>query len=742
MRRRHKLQILLVVCLVLGGGRAFAETAGETPAADTEAGRPKVGLVLGGGGALGFAHIGVLQVLEEQRIAIDYIGGTSMGAIIAGLYASGMAPTEIQQFLESLDWWEVMNDETPRQELFFRRKQDDQRFLAEFGLKGGRLRTGAGMAAGQKFNNLMQMMTLRSSNVTNFDALPIPYRAVATDIRAGKPKVLDSGNLATAMRASMAVPGAFTPVEIDGTLLVDGGVVDNIPVETVRAMGADVIIAVDVCASGADVSARDLSSISGILGQMYSVVQRPQQEQMLKLADVVIQPDMRGYSAGQFHAISEILPRGELAARGVTNQLAAYAVSKNAFDRFLKSQRRAAPTSIPIGAVVVRGSDRVDVRTIEGRIASRPGADFDANAVLRDLKWVYGIGEFEQVLFRVEPDGNGTNTLAYIVTEKSWGPTYFRYGLNLRSDFANDADWRMLFNITRMSMNQRGAEWRNEVEIGSSQMLLSEFFQPLHYDGVFFVAPRLVYNSELQDVYDGHDHIAQYDTRWQAATLFGGVQFRRYAELRFGPYWGHGKATVDTGSSDLPTFDDALAGWSGAVTVDRQDRTLFARKGYYLATTLDLARENMGSDRHFDKVTAHARQYWSVGDHTLAAAAHAGSALGDELPEYAQFRLGGPLMFSGLADSQFRGSYLGIASLGYRYRLHMLPPTLGRGVYATARTDVGNVWETERDVDASDVRVGGSLGFGLDTIMGPIYAGYGRAEGGFGRFYMSLGTAF
>ena len=703
-------------------------------------GRPKIGLVLGGGGALGLAHIGVLKVLEEQRIPIDFIGGTSMGSIIAGFYASGMSPDEMQTWLESLDWDEVMSDATPRRELYFRRKQDDQRYLFEMGLNFKGPKMGTGLAAGQKFNNLLQLVTLRSANITNFDQLPIPYRAVATDLQSGEAFVIDHGNLATAMRASMAVPGVFTAVELEDRILVDGGVVDNLPVDVVRAMGADVIIAVDVGADADQVDPAALNSLGGILGRTYAIAQRPGQVEQFKRADIGIQPVLAGMTASEFDRVAEFVPRGEEAACGKTQELSRLAVDAEKYAGFLEKQRRAKPEGIRIDDVAVAGNQRVGEGAIRGRIYSRPGALFDETTLQLDLMRIYGIGEFEQVLFRLDPGAEGRRVLRYDVREKSWGPLYLSYGLNLRSDFEKDAEWAMLLNVTRRSLNALGAEWRNEFELGSRQKVLSEFYQPLEPGGIWFVAPTVEYSSELQPIYEDDRRIAEYDVRKAEARLDFGLQLRRYAELRVGPVWGTGKATIETGAADLPEFDEDYAGIRMGLIVDRQDRTLFAREGYYLQVDGVSADGDWGGDTDFAKLSGVFRKYQSFGDHTFTLGLQGGTGFGAELPAYAQFTLGGPLGFAGLAEGQFRGSYLGVASLGYAYRLLELPSQLGRGVYVLTRFDVGNVWPDEFDVD--DLRNGVAAGVGADTALGPLYVGYGVSDGGYDRFYVSLGTIF
>ncbi|HEY8241402.1 MAG TPA: BamA/TamA family outer membrane protein, partial [Kiritimatiellia bacterium] len=621
------------------------------------------------------------------------------------------------------DWSDVMSDATGRRELYYRRKLEDQRYLFEVGVGLRGFRLGTGMAAGQKFNNLMEYQTLRSSHVTDFDQLPIPFRAVATDLLSGQAYVISHGRLSRAMRASMAVPGVFTPVEMDGRVLVDGGIVDNLPVDVVEAMGADIVIAVDVGSSSDVVTKESLKSLGGIIGRTYTIAQRPEQLKALERADVGIQPDLDGMTASQFSRVSEFVPRGEEAARRHIAELARYGVDPETFQAWLARQRRPAPSSISITGVTISGQSRVSEEAIRGRIRIKPGSTFDEDVLQGDLSRVYGVGEFEQVLFRLDDMDDGRAVLHHEVVEKPWGPTYFKYGLVLRSDFDNDAEWAMLLNVTRMSLNRLGGEWRNEAEIGSTQDLLTELYQPLEPRGILFIAPQLEYKSELEAVYEEDNHIADYDVSTLIAYVDLGIQLRQHAELRVGPFWGQGDAEVETGATDLPEFEDELSGTRVRLSFDRMDRTIFPRKGYLFQVEGYFVSPDMGGDVEYDKLEGRYRGVHSFGDHTLGLALHGGTSFGTELPGYSQFTLGGPFNFAGLSEDQFRGSYLGVASLGYGYRLTRLPSQLGRAVYALARFDVGNVWQEE--FDTGDVRQGFQFGFGIDSSAGPIMITYG-----------------
>ena len=701
--------------------------------------RRKVGLVLGGGGALGMSHIGVLKVLEEERVPIDYICGTSMGAIIGGLYASGMSPDEIQAFLQGLDWDNVMSDETPRRELYFRRKLENQRYLFKMGLGKEGIKLGTGLAAGQKFNNLLQYEVQRSASITNYNELPIPYRAVATDLLAGKPYVMDGGNLARSMRASMAVPGAFSAVEIDGRVLVDGGIVDNLPVDVAKEMGADIVIAVDVGAKNDKVDPEELEQMTGILSRTYTIMRRPPQLVQFRQADIGIQPQLDDMMASEFARVAEFVPRGVAAAQEHIEAIRGLAVDEETYAAYLAHQRVAAPSNITINAVGITGEDRVAEKAIRGRIHSKPGNDFDKDKLALDLMRVFGIGEFEQVLYRLEQDGEGSGGLTYEVTEDPVGPLYMAVGLNLQSDFEQDTEWNILLNLTRRSINALGAEWRNELVVGSTQAFLSEFFQPLNYAGTFFIAPEISYRSEIQDLYDNKDHIAEYDVETCEAKVDFGIQLRRYAELRIGPVWGNGRANVEIGLAGLPSSDDDYVGPSFSLVVDQEDRTYFAREGYRLLLEGIFPDESYGGSVTYDKLYTELRKNLSFGNNTVYCDLKYGTSFGTDLPGYALFSLGGPGNFSGLSRYQFRGSELAVGSLGYRYRVFGLPSQVGKGVYACTRGDAGNVWDEQIN---SDLRYGATIGLGVDFNAGPMALTYGFADGGYQIVYFSFGSDF
>ncbi len=746
MRRIERCARVLIACLAaviaLRVSPGFAQDAAEDGKKSAEE-RPKIGVVLGGGGALGLAHIGVLRVLEEREIPIDYIAGTSMGAIVAGLYAAGMSPDEMEALMCSVDWWDVMRDRTPRREAGFRRKDEEQRYLFDFelGLKGYSLALPNGLSAGQKLNNLMERSVINVANVQHFDDLNIPYRALATDIETGESVVLDRGSLPMAMRASMAVPGVFSPVEMDGRVLVDGGVVNNLPVDVIRKMGADVVIAVDVAGSDGDSDASDLGSFSAILGKTYAIIRRPEQERLFAMADVGIQPDLKEFGASKFHRAADIIPRGEAAARGHLDALSAYR-SPKAFRQYLRKQRSDNKVRGHVSDVRVAGNDRVDERLIRGRIRTRPGDSVDLETIHRDIARIHGMGDLQNVGYRLQRgERDGGQILTFNVHEKPWGPAYLHFGLRLQSDFDKTATWDVLANYSRRQWNSLGGELNIDLRGGRTQAASGEFFQPTDYDGRFFIAPGVGYESKLQDLYENGEKTAEYQKDTGHGEFAGGVLFGNYAELRLGARYATVNARTRTGAEDLPDVGEDVAGLTCRLTIDRLDKVAFSRRGYLLRIRGFVADDVLGTDAEYEWMDAVWRGFHSVGDHTFSLKVAGGTSFGSELPDYDKFLVGGGAI-GGLEVEELRGNYFGVAQLGYRYRLGNMPPALGQGIYALARFDAGNAWEDGDDIAENDLVFGSVLGLGADSRFGPVFIGAGIAEGGEKNFRFSVGTIF
>ncbi len=727
---------LLSLCACL----LFASAIPLTTAAEA---RPTVGLALGGGGAKGFAHVGVLRALEEMRVPIDYVSGTSMGAIIGGLYAAGMSPDDIEDMLVSADWWDLLEDGTPRRDLEYRRKIDYGRYFMnlEWGWNDWTLSTPSAFSSGQKLNNLLQAKTVHVAGNKHFDELKIPFRAVATDIKTGQPVVLEKGSLGQAMRASMAVPGAFSPVVIDGHRLVDGGVVMNLPTEVTRGMGADIVIAVNVTDAASAMATQRLDSAVALLVQSYLIMTQDHEKRAMAAADIALVPDTSAVSAAAFHEGYRLFDEGAKVVEAEAERMGAYSIPEEEYKLWRDRQRARGPLIGQLSAVTVAENQRVDERSIRHRIRSRPGDAFDMPEMNRDLRRIYGMGDFERVIFTLSGEAAGPE-LTYHTGEKPWGPGYLRPGARLETDFENHTSWALLLNYTRTRVNRLGAEWRNDLVIGEESRLHTELYQPLDYGSRFFVAGQALYQRDLQDLYEGDDPIVELVVTRVWGSLDAGIQFGRYGAMRIGFGGGDIRVREDIGTTDLPDDEDVVVGVPAQIVIDRLDDPWFPRHGLLLRANGMVVRESLGSDRDYEWVGGDYLQAFSVGKHTVTLGAAGGSSLGSDLPFYAQFTLGGVDSFSGLSVDQLRGSYMASGRLGYRYEILRLPPGMGQGVYLTSWGDAGNVWAERDDVSADDLIYGGSIGLGVNAITGPIMLAYGRTDEGSDRVYFSMGARF
>jgi len=726
--------------MVLVGWVAASPAAGTDRAEEAEkADRPRIGLVLSGGGARGIAHLGVVKVLEELRVPVDFVTGTSMGAVVGGLYASGLSTAELEELLRTIDWNDILDDRPDRKKLPYRRKVDDLTLQTriELGFSDGKLRFPSGLVPGHKLGVVLRSLTLHTAGVEDFDEFAIPFRAVATDISNGEMVVLGRGDLADAIRASMAVPGAFAPVVLDGRPLVDGGLVRNLPVDVAREMGADIIIAVDV---GVPLEATHrLPTMTGVIAQMMDLMTRSNVEPFLPTVDVVIRPELEPFRSSSFVRGLEIAARGEEAARRQAAELEAFAISEEEYARHRSSQRRR-ESEILITSMQVASTADTDPRRIMRQIRTRPDTMLDLETVRSDLTRLYELGEYETVDFRLYPDGEGYG-LMIDARRKSWGPNYLRFGLNLISDFEGAGEFNVLASYTMTHLNRLEAEWKSVVQVGASPLASTEFYQPLGHTGRFFATAGVAGQQIEAGVFGTESTEAEYDVRILRAVAGVGLSLGRYGEIRLGITHGVGRGEPRVGSQEWETIDVEQGGYALNVVIDQFDHVNFPKSGVLGALDLLAARESLGSDDEYDRLSGIVWTAKSFGRHTLLSRLEIGSALGSELPDYDRLGLGGLFRLSGLAPGEISGHYGGAATLAYLYRLGRLP-IIGEGFYLGASLEAGNLWETTAAVTADELRWAGSLMLAADTVIGPVYFAHGFAEGGRDALYLLVGRSF
>ena len=736
LKRVSWLTVLAILLLAAGLSGVAAQ--------ELDPARPRIALVLSGGGARGAAHLGVLKVLEENRVPVDIIVANSMGSIIGGLYASGMAPDEMEDLLESIDWKDLFTDRPLDRELSFRHKYERQKLAGfEMGLKKEGLVLPGGIMAGQKLGFLLSSATLRSAGSGYFDELPVSFRAVATDIDTGEVVVLKEGSLADAMRASMAIPGVFSPVEIDGRVLVDGGVVNNFPIDIARQMGADVIIAVYVglplSGSGGSKTALEIAMQTANIN---SAKNFQKQVALLGEEDLLITAELGTVAASDFHRAAEIVELGERTARSLIPKLRRYAVSEEEYNRFLAKQRKAESEAIILDFVMVSEPERVSARSVEARVKTKSGEPLDLETLGEDLTRIYAIGDFEKVQFSIIEEDGQTGLLIDTVA-KAWGPSYLRFGLTISEDFAGGSHYTFLASHTFTQLNGLGAEWKTEVEIGQTLALTTEFYQPLAYSGLFFVAPRLTVARTVSDVFSDSTRVGQYGIESFQGAFDIGMKLGTWAELRLGIDRGKINAEPIIGGEELAdlSIDRSILG--ARIIFDQVDNMNFPRRGFSVSSGFYASRKFAGADEDYHKLEIGMFGAASIGRHTFLPFLKAATSLDSDLPSYDEYPLGGFMNLSGYREGQISGDHGLFSALLYYYELVTLKGAWADAVFIGASVETGGLWEDRTSIPLEDFLLSGSVLAGIDTIFGPLYLICGLApESPYARFYLYLGHLF
>lgn len=561
--------------------------------------RPRIGLVLSGGGARGLAHVGVIQVLEEMKIPVYCIAGTSMGAIVGGIYASGMSPADLEKFITSMQWNEAFKDKPDPSEMTFRRKRDAADFLIDLdlGFKDGEFTIPRGVLQGQNLNLILKSMLIHTEGIDDFNKLSIPFRAVATDIETGDAVILGKGELVKAIRASMSIPALFAPVEIDGRLLVDGGVANNLPIDIARQMGADVVIVVDI---STELSRRDqLTSSVEITSQLTSImVQRNTQAQIrtMREGDILIRPDLGAIGSGDFFKAVDAVAAGRKKAGEMKPELAHLAVKEEEFLAYLQAQRKKEQPLPVIDIVEVDNKSSLPDALIAAHVDIKPGEPLSMPDLKKNIDRVYGIDTFERVDFHVRKKDKST---AIVVEpfDKAWEPNYFRFGLGLEDNFKGSGSYALTAQFARTALNRLAGEWRSEVRIGENPRIYTELYQPLDNSLSYFAVANAAYLMRNINTYnDKGEILTQYRVQSAQFGLDAGRQFGNWGEVRVGLHREHGNVKIAIGDPSVPENIDNRGSVQASVAYSRLDNYIFPLRGTDASLLWNYDLKALGSD--------------------------------------------------------------------------------------------------------------------------------------------------
>jgi len=732
MRKRSVRSITkpLILCLLFPLA-AFAQQSTNP--------RPKIGIALEGGGALGLAHIGVLQWFEEHRIPVDYVAGTSMGGLVGGLYATGMRPAELQELISKIDWDETLVGKTPFLDLAYRRKEDQVAFQndLQFGLRKG-LNLPSGLASGQNVTFLIDREALPYSNMKSFDDLPIPFRCVATDLVSGKAFVFKNGQLGEALRSTMSVAGVFTPVRTDGSIYADGGLLNNLPVDVVKEMGADIVIAVYLNSTPFD--PKSPQSLVSVLGRSISVMTMANEVHNLEKADLVISADLKEYTTTDFDSADKIVPRGYDAAVQKSALLARLSLDEPDWQKYLaaRDSRRLRSTPTP-QFVRVNGVDEALSSELEKSFAGDVGKPVDTGRLEREINVISGTGLYNGFSYGMT-EQDGQKGLTVQADQKTSSPPFLNVGFFVDGSDLDNVRFSMNARITAMNIGGYRSELRTDVSVGSIWQLASEYYRPLTPTSGWFVAPRFAATSTPFDFYDRSDRVATYKIRQAGGGFDLGYEINRFSEIRLGYDAGYLDASLAIGDRVLPTPSGRTGFTSVRYSFNHLDTPVIPRSGEFLRWQAQWDDAYAGTSKGFPLAQMSFGVIRRVSERgSVFVEGFAGSTFGYHDTGLPQFFLGGPTRLSAYGTNELRTDQYWLAKVGYVHELFRLPALIGNRVYATVVYEVAKAYDVPT---ASQLPTDGAAGFVMETLIGPLFIGGSYGDSGHHKVYFALGKFF
>jgi NTE family protein len=727
-----------VLGLALAAGSLAAQ---EIPA------RPRIGLVLGGGGARGGAHLGVLEVLEELHVPVDCIAGTSMGALTGGAYAAGVSPGEIMDLVGKTDWIRIFDDSAGREAESMRQKTLDDRYYSglELGVstKGIRFREGA--LAGEKLKLFFNQLVRSELGDRSIEDLPLPLAIIATDIGTGDRIAMRTGNLTSAMRASMSVPGLMAPVLRENRKLVDGGLTDNLPVAEVKSLcGADVVIAVNV---GSPLLKPDeVTGVVTVLGQVVNLLTEQnvvKSRELLGPRDIYIQPDLGDITSTAFTRQLDAAARGREAALAAADELARYAMAPQAYAAWQGKLRLASASAPPVvDEIEIAPTRFVNPETVRRAITQEEGKPLDSQKLAKDLVSEYSQGDLHSLDYSVVRERDKT-ILRITPVEKPWGPDYLRFGMGLTSDFRAESQYNLRALYRRTWLDPLGAEWLVGGQIGSEQNIGTQLYQPLDLRQVTFAQASASAGLRKTPLFVDGDRLAVYRIQENKVGVEGGVNIGVIGQARLGWFVRHLGSVLDTGPDALLNSSERLSGPQLTVALDTYDQAFFPTRGFKLDVTHFDAQHVWANDPGlgpYSRSEARFGAAWSNNRFTYLAGLEGGTALKGTLPLADAFTLGGPRRMSGFAVDQMLGGDYTFGRFEAQYRLNWASPLWGLTLIAGLSAEAGRMNKLLTDKSLAGWQHSYGAYLAANTFLGPVYFGVADAKNGKGRFYLFIGS--
>ena len=724
-----------------------APEAEGSPRIVREAKRPTVGVAFGGGSARGIAHVGVIRWLEEHRIPIDVAAGTSMGGLVGGAYATGMEPDELQSFITSLNWDQLFGGSTFAYKNI-RRKSDGRAYPSrlEFGLRGGVVPPSA-LNSGQDVELLLGRIAAPYFDIEDFDELPTPFRTVAVDLLSAQPVVMRRGSLAAAMRATMSLPLIFPPLEVEGQVLIDGGTMNNIPADIVKAMGVDRVIAINV----GDLADRTGMSYTmlGVAGESLDAMMRASTRRALTSADVVINVPLEKYGSLDWRRAPVLIDEGYRAAEAMRDRLLPLAVSAAEFDAWRRVRQARRLKELPVPAFIeLEGFGLSDTTRLNALLARHGGVPLDINALEADLALSAGLDRYETVTWRMLRDPARGYGLHVHGRAKTYAPPFLMLGMNLENMTSSDFRITATARYLAFDVVGSGSELRLDGTIGSDPTLALELYRPLGSTPLF-VAPYAAVGSATFNVIDNDAVVARYRQVLARVGLNLGVNLGARSDLRVGAYLGHTTASIKVGNPGFPELRGKDTGAQIAWRLDTQDGPVVPAVGVLAQVRLsrifngpDIAveAETFDFDASVTQLSGVANRFWSVGPRNrVFVYGGAGTSFDDVPLPTDQFELGTPFRLGAYSAGELRGPHYYIATGGYLRQVGRLPDFLGGAVFAGSWLENGDAFD---EWSRAGWRTNGGVGLVMDTLVGPVIVAGSWGFDGRWRTYLGVGRTF
>lgn len=708
--------------------------------------RPAIGLVLSGGGARGYAHIGVLKVLEENRIPVDYIGGTSMGALIGSLYSMGYRPGEMEDFVAGLDWDKLLQPSVSYQDLSFRRKQDRRFLPSPVTLSGDieDLEIPNALSSGQEIELLLDRVCLPYATTEDFDDLPIPFRAVATDMVSGHSVTLAGGNLSRALRATMSIPGVFTPVNLNGQILADGGLVNNIPTDVVKEMGADILLVVNIETQLDGKEA--LRSLPGVLKQTINIATLDNSRRSLRQADLIIAPDLKDFDLADFTQSSAIIDLGYQEARERVMLLQGLSLPEDEWERHLEARKnREKPAVSPVlEYLTVQGATPTEAKTIQeklrGKYLGKAFAGELQEQLTKDLAKLKGTGRFGSLSFTLEEKDKKTGL---VIVHNQIGPepeefARLEIGLDLNSVKSDKVNFDLLARLTLHDAGAYGAEWRSDLQVGSNPALASEYFRPIGKG--FFISPQVSFDRHRINYFSENINLAEYVRQTAQAGFDLGYSINSRSEIRGGLAVGYRKYIRQIGNIFPEEVEGGFSRSGISWVYDGLDHAQVPSRGILSQNSLHYYFSVPGGSGDIVQAETKTLIFQSLSQRNiLFCLGKAAGTFGNNDSPVQKFTLGGRLRLGGYYYEEFRADNYLMGGIGILHNPAFIPSFLGGKIYLGGWYEGGSAFE---EWDEAIYRQSISTGLLVETPLGPVFLGGSLNEDGRGKIYFSLGHFF